>query len=53
MKNWFLDLTFIPNEPDKTSKERFEQLLKDCKFFDCFDSLIYNWQNNQFGRNKK
>ncbi|MGC9070177.1 MAG: helicase-related protein, partial [Elusimicrobiales bacterium] len=30
-----LDLTFIVNEAGKTLKDRFEQLIKDCKFFDC------------------
>jgi len=30
-----LDLTFIVNEPGKTLKDRFAQLIKDCKFFDC------------------
>lgn len=30
-----LDLTFITNEPGKTLKNRFEQLIKDCEFFDC------------------
>ncbi len=30
-----LDLTFIANEPGKTLKDRFEQLIKDCSFFDC------------------
>jgi len=29
-----LDLTFIVNEPGRTLKERFEQLIKDCSFFD-------------------
>lgn len=30
-----LDLTFITNEPGKTLKDRFKQLIKDCEFFDC------------------
>lgn len=30
-----LDLTFIVNEPGRTLKDRFEQLIKDCSFFDC------------------
>ncbi|QWK13867.1 MAG: helicase [Aquificota bacterium] len=30
-----LDLTFIVNEPGKTLKDRFKQLIKDCKYFDC------------------
>lgn len=29
------DLTFIVNEPGQTLKDRFEQLIKDCRFFDC------------------
>ncbi len=34
-ENKSLDLTFIVNEPGKTLKDRFEQLIKDCSFFDC------------------
>jgi len=30
-----LDLTFIINEPKKTLKDRFDQLIKDCRFFCC------------------
>lgn len=30
-----LDLTFITNESGKTLRDRFEQLIKDCQFFDC------------------
>ncbi len=30
-----LDLTFIVNEPGKTLKDRFKQLIKDCKYFNC------------------
>ncbi|MFN3406587.1 MAG: helicase-related protein [Caldimicrobium sp.] len=29
------DLTFIVNEPGRTLKDRFEQLIKDCALFDC------------------
>ncbi|MEM5777810.1 MAG: hypothetical protein QXJ06_05220 [Candidatus Aenigmatarchaeota archaeon] len=36
-----LDLTFIINEPGKTLKDRFEQLIKDCKFFDCLVGYYY------------
>ncbi len=36
-----LDLTFIANEPGKTLKNRFEQLIKDCKFFDCLVAYFY------------
>ncbi len=36
-----LDLTFIANEPGKTLKDRFEQLIKDCKFFDCLVAYFY------------
>ncbi len=28
------DLTFIVNKPRQTLKDRFNQLIKDCKFFD-------------------
>ncbi|MEZ0322705.1 MAG: helicase-related protein [Hydrogenothermaceae bacterium] len=35
------DLTFIINEPGKTLKNRFEQLIKDCKFFDCLVAYFY------------
>ncbi len=30
-----LDLTFITNEPGQTLRDRFNQLIKDCRFFDC------------------
>lgn len=40
-KNSSLDLTFITNEPGKTLKDRFEQLIKDCKFFDCLSAYFY------------
>ncbi|MFN4219419.1 MAG: helicase-related protein [bacterium] len=30
-----IDLTFITNEPGKKLKDRFAQLIKDCRFFDC------------------
>jgi len=36
-----LDLTFISNEPGRTLKDRFEQLIKDCKFFDCLVAYFY------------
>ncbi len=36
-----LDLTFIVNEPGKTLKDRFKQLIKDCKFFDCLVAYFY------------
>ena len=36
-----LDLTFIVNEPGITLKDRFEQLIKDCKFFDCLVAYFY------------
>ena len=36
-----LDLTFISNEPSKTLKDRFEQLIKDCRFFDCLVAYFY------------
>lgn len=36
-----LDLTFITNEPGKTLKNRFEQLIRDCKFFDCLVAYFY------------
>ncbi|MEO0156653.1 MAG: phospholipase D-like domain-containing protein, partial [candidate division WOR-3 bacterium] len=36
-----LDLTFIINEPGKTLRDRFEQLIKDCKFFDCLVGYFY------------
>ncbi|MFH8108109.1 MAG: hypothetical protein QXJ25_03740 [Candidatus Aenigmatarchaeota archaeon] len=36
-----LDLTFIVNEPGKTLKDRFEQLIKDCRFLDCLVAYFY------------
>ena len=36
-----LDLTFIVNEPGRTLKDRFAQLIKDCKFFDCLVAYFY------------
>jgi superfamily II DNA or RNA helicase/HKD family nuclease len=36
-----LDLTFITNEPQKTLKDRFEELIKDCKEFDCIVGYFY------------
>ncbi len=35
------DLTFIVNEPGHTLKDRFEKLIKDCKFFDCLVAYFY------------
>ena len=35
------DLTFIVNEPGKTLKDRFEQLIKDCRLFDCLSAYFY------------
>ncbi|HID32527.1 MAG TPA: helicase, partial [bacterium (Candidatus Stahlbacteria)] len=35
------DLTFITNEPGHTLKERFETLIKDCRFFDCLVAYFY------------
>jgi superfamily II DNA or RNA helicase/beta-phosphoglucomutase-like phosphatase (HAD superfamily) len=35
------DLTFIVNEAGKTLKNRFEQLIKDCKYFDCLVAYFY------------
>lgn len=37
----FSDLTFIVNEPNITLRDRFEQLIKDCKFFDCLVAYFY------------
>ncbi|HPP29422.1 MAG TPA: helicase-related protein [bacterium] len=36
-----LDLTFIVNEQGKTLKDRFNQLIKDCRFFDCLVAYFY------------
>ncbi len=36
-----MDLTFIVNEEGKTLKSRFEQLIKDCKYFDCIVAYFY------------
>ncbi len=36
-----LDLTFIVNEEGKTLKNRFEELIKDCRFFDCIVGYFY------------
>jgi superfamily II DNA/RNA helicase/HKD family nuclease len=36
-----MDLTFIVNEQGKTLKDRFEQLIKDCRFFDCLVAYFY------------
>lgn len=35
------DLTFIVNQPDFTLKNRFEQLINDCKFFDCLVGYFF------------
>ncbi len=40
-KNQSLDLTFIANEPGKTLKDRFKQLIKDCRGFDCLVAYFY------------
>ncbi|MGC8899819.1 MAG: hypothetical protein ACP5OF_00005, partial [bacterium] len=40
-RNSSLDLTFITNEPGKTLRNRFEQLTKKCKFFDCLVAYFY------------
>lgn len=36
-----LDLTFIVNERGKTLKDRFEKLIKDCKYFDALVAYFY------------
>lgn len=35
------DLTFITNEKNQTLKKRFEELIKDTKFFDCLTGYFY------------
>ncbi|MGB9697625.1 MAG: helicase-related protein [Ignavibacteria bacterium] len=40
-RNLPLDLTFIVNETNRTLKDRFEELIKDCKFFDCLAAYFY------------
>ncbi|MCM8809671.1 MAG: phospholipase D-like domain-containing protein, partial [Candidatus Omnitrophica bacterium] len=35
------DLTFIVNQPGQTLKDRFNQIIKDCKFFDCLVAYFY------------
>lgn len=35
------DLTFIVNDTNTSLKERFNQLLKDCRFFDCMVGYFY------------
>ena len=35
------DLTFIVNEPGITLKDRFQQIIKDCQFFDCLTAYFY------------
>jgi len=36
-----LDLTFIVNESGQKLKDRFEQLIKDCRYFDCLVAYFY------------
>ena len=36
-----MDLTFIVNEGGKTLKDRFVQLVKDCRYFDCIVAYFY------------
>lgn len=36
-----LDLTFITNESGRRLRDRFEQLIKDCRFFDCLVAYFY------------
>lgn len=36
-----MDLTFITNEPGRRLKDRFEQLIKDCSYFDCLVAYFY------------
>ncbi|MEO0254787.1 MAG: phospholipase D-like domain-containing protein, partial [candidate division WOR-3 bacterium] len=40
-ENLSLDQSFIINEPGKTLKDRFEQLIKDCRFFDSLVAYFY------------
>lgn len=35
------DLTFIVNDANTSLKDRFNQLLKDCRFFDCMVGYFY------------
>jgi hypothetical protein len=35
------DLTFITNENNQNLKERFEDLIKDTRFFDCLVGYFY------------
>jgi len=37
----YTDLTFITNEASQTLKQRFEQLIKDSRFFDCLVGYFY------------
>ncbi|MGC8963871.1 MAG: phospholipase D-like domain-containing protein, partial [Brevinematia bacterium] len=41
LSNYSLDLTFITNEPGKSLKDRFVQLIKDARFFDCLTAYFY------------
>jgi len=36
-----LDLTFITNEPGQTLLQRFEQLIRDSRYFDCLVAYFY------------
>lgn len=36
-----LDLTFIVNENGTTLRDRFNQLIKDCEYFDCLVGYFY------------
>ncbi|MEO0295790.1 MAG: hypothetical protein ABIM85_07205 [candidate division WOR-3 bacterium] len=40
-ENLSLDQSFIINEPGKTLKDRFEQLIKDYRFFDTLVVYFY------------
>ncbi len=41
MLNLSSDLTFITNESEKNLRDRFNVLIKDCKFFDCLVAYFY------------
>lgn len=36
-----IDLTFIINEPNRTLHDRFNELIKDARFFDCLSAYFY------------
>ena len=38
---WDTDLTFITNDPGCRLKNRFQTLIKDCRFFDCLVAYFY------------